>query len=117
MILLKMMTKHVLLSIFYNISNGLAPSYLSDHIPKRSLIGMSLRNRSDSPPLTRTNKYENSFFPYTIKAWKELDEKVKSKPSIQSFNKSLFDFKRPLGHTPFGICEKFGIRLLTKIRV
>ena len=105
------------LSMFYKISNGLAPSYLSDHIPKRNVISMSLRNRSDIPPLTRMNRYENSFFPYTIKAWKELDEEVKSKPSIQSFNKSLFDFERPLGHPLFGICDKFEVRLLTKIRV
>ena len=82
-----------------------------------NVISMSLRNRSDIPPLTKKNRYENSFFPYTIKAWKELDEEVKSKPSIQSFNKSLFDFKRLHGHPLFGICDKFGIRLLTKIRV
>ena len=91
--------------------------HLTDHIPKRNVISMSLRNRSDIPPLTRTNRHENSFFPYTIKAWKELDEDVKSKPSIQSFNKSLFDSKRPLGHPLFGICDIFGIRLLTKLRV
>ena len=76
-----------------------------------------MRNRSDIPPLTRTNRYENSFFPHTIKAWKELDKEVKLKPSIHSFNKSLFDFKRPLGSPFFGICDQFGIRLLTKIRV
>ena len=46
-----------------------------------------------------------------------MDEEVKSKPSIQSFNKSLFDFKRSLGYPLFGICNKFGIRLFTKIRV
>ena len=82
-----------------------------------NVINISLRNRSDIPPLTRTNRYENSLFPYTIKAWKELDEEVKWKPSIQSFNKSLFDFKRPLGYPLFGTCDKFGIRLLTKIIV
>ena len=49
------------LSMFYKISNSLAPSYLSDHIPERNVISMSLRNRSDIPPLTRMNRYKNSF--------------------------------------------------------
>ena len=60
------------LTLFYKISNGLAPSYLSDHIPKRNVINMELRNRSENVPLTRTDRYENSFFPYTMKAWKNL---------------------------------------------
>ena len=38
------------LTVFYKISKGLAPSYLSDdHIPKRNEISMVLRNRCDSP--------------------------------------------------------------------
>ena len=51
------------LSIFYKISNGFAPSYLSDHILKRNVISMSLRSRSDNPPLTRTERYEKQFRP------------------------------------------------------
>ena len=105
------------LSIFYKISNGFAPSYLSDHIPKRNVISMFLRNRPDNPPLTRTERYENSFFPFTIKAWKELDEEAKSKTSVQSFKKYLKQFKRPNGHFIFGVCDQFGIKLLAKIRV
>ena len=105
------------LTIFYKISNGLAPSYLSDHIPKRNEIRMVLRNRTDNIPLTRTQRYENSFFPYTIKSWKNLDEEEKSKPSVESFKKYLNNFIRPLGHPLFGISDKIGIKLLTKIRV
>ncbi len=105
------------LSLFYKISHGIAPSYLSDHIPKRNEISMYLRNRPNNPPLTRTDRYGNSFFPYSINAWNDLDEEVKSKPSIQSFKAFLYGFKRPTGHPLFGICDKFGIRLLTKIRI
>ena len=106
------------LTVFYKISKGLAPSYLSDHIPKRNEISMVLRNRCDYVPLSRTDRYENSFFPYTIKAWKNLDEEAKSKPSVQSFktyiNKSYI---RSPGHPLFGISDKQGINLLIKIRV
>ena len=105
------------LTIFYKINNGLAPLYLSDHIPKRNEITLNLRNRTDNTPLIRTERYENSFFPYTIKEWKDLNEEAKCKPSVPSFKKYLNDFIRPPGHSIFGICDKFGVNLLTKIRV
>ena len=78
---------------------------------------MSLRSRPDNPPLTRTERYENSFFPFTIKAWKELDEEAKTKTSVQSFKEYLQQFKQPNGHPLFGVCDKVGIKLLAKIRV
>ena len=75
------------LTIFYKINSGLVPSYLSDHIPKPNEININLRNRNDNKPL------------------------------VQSFIKHLNDFIRPPGHSLFGIRDKFGIKLLTKIRV
>ena len=94
------------LTTFYKIINGL-PSYLTHHIPNHDDISVTLRNRDDKTPLIKTLRYENSFFPYTIKTWKNLDEEVKSSPSIQSFKKHLNNFKRPLGQSLFGICDKF----------
>ena len=58
-----------------------------------------------------------AFFPYTIKAWKNLDEETKTKPSVESFKKQLNKFIRPPGHSLFGLSDKIGIKLLTKIRV
>ena len=43
------------------------------------IVGHALRNRDDKTP----------FFPYTIKAWRNLNEEVKSSPSVQSFRKHL----------------------------
>ena len=42
---------------------------------------------------------------------------MKSKPSVQSFKKYLNDFTRPPGHSLYGIYDKYGTKLLTKIRV
>ena len=105
------------LVIFYKIHNDLTPSYLAEHIPKRNELDISLRNRIVNTPLTRTERYKNSFVPYTIKAWENLENKAKSKPSVQSFKKCLNDFISLPGHTFFGIYDKYGIKLLTKIRV
>ena len=105
------------MTIFYKINNGLAPTYLSEHIPQRNDIAFKLRNRVDSTPFIRTDRYDNSFYPYTIKAWKNLEKEAKLKPSVQSFKKHLNDFIRPPGHSLYGVSDKYGIKLLTKIRV
>ena len=105
------------LVIFYKIHNDLTPSYLAEHIPKRNELDISLRNRIVNTPLTRTERYKNSFVPYTIKAWENLENKAKSKPSVQSFKKCVNDFISLHGHTFLGIYDKYGIKLLTKIRV
>ena len=79
---------------------------------------MSLRNRNNNAfPAIRTERNANSFFPSTIKEWINLSEEAKSKPSVHSFKKYLNNFKRPAGNSIFGIRDKFGIKLLTKIRV
>ena len=105
------------LVIFYKIHNDLTPSYLSEHIPKRNELDISFRNRNVNTPLTRSERYENSFVLYTIKAWKNLENKAKSNPSVQSFKKYPNEFIRFPGHSLFGICDKYGTKLLTKIRV
>ena len=105
------------MTIFYKINNGLAPTYLSEHIPQRNDITFKLRNTVDSTPFIRTDRYDNSFYPYSIKAWKNLENEAKLKHSVQSFKKHLNDFIQPPGHSLYGVSDKYGIKLLTKIRV
>ena len=69
------------LSTFYKIKNGLAPSYLYDHIPDHCEINISFRGRKTRVPFSRTARYANSFFPYCITNWNNLDISVKSLPS------------------------------------
>ena len=78
---------------------------------------MTLRNRDIAFSPIRTERYTNSFLPSTNKQWKNLSDEAKSKPSIQRFKTYLGAFKRPVGNSVFGIRDKFGIKLLTKIRV
>ena len=56
------------LVIFYKIHNDLTPSYLSELIPIRNELDICLRNRNVNTPLTRTEKYENSFVPLYYKS-------------------------------------------------
>ena len=81
-------------------------------------MNINLRRRhSIIAPPSRTERYTNSFFPYCISHWNELDDSVKNLPSISSFNEHLIKFIRPPRRTFYGICDRFGIRLLTKNRV
>jgi len=105
------------MSTFYKIKKGIAPAYLSDHLPADNIIDISLRDRKSRAPFCRTERYENSFFPYCIKNWNTLDDSVKSLPSLLSFKNHLNNFIRPKSNSTFDIRDKFGIKLLTKIRV
>ena len=78
---------------------------------------MSFRNRNTRAPFSRSERYDNSFFPYCITNWNNLDDSVKSLPSISSFKNHLNNFFRPKGYSCFGIHDTFGVKLLTKIRV
>ena len=104
------------LTILYKINSGHVPLYLPGHFPKRNETSLNHRNRTDNTPLIRTERYENSFFPYTIKEWKKLNEESILKHSVPSFKKHLNEFIRPPGHSLFGIRDEFGINLLTKIK-
>ena len=65
--------------------------------------------------LLDTGRYGNSFSPYTIKAWKNLDEDAKSKPYTESFKKYINNFIRPPENLLFVIGDRYGI--LPQIRV
>ena len=76
-------------------------------IPKGNDISMVLRNRNDIIPLIWTERYENSFFPYTIKAWKNLEDDAKSKPTVKSFKKYINNnYIRSPGNPIFGIRDQ-----------
>ena len=49
------------LTTFYKIKNGLAPSYLSEHIPEHNETDISFRHRNARAPFSRTERYANSF--------------------------------------------------------
>jgi hypothetical protein len=80
------------LSLFYKISNGLAPQYLLDRQPQpvANRTAYPLRNRLNlDTPITRINCLSYSFFPATTRLWNDLDQALKNKPSVQSFKMGL----------------------------
>ena len=60
---------------------------------------------------------QNSFFPYCLKQWDELDDKIQNSPSVFSLKKSLLQFIRPSPCSIFGVHNPSGVTLLTRLRV
>jgi len=83
---------------FYNIINGHAPQYLSDHLPPQGQAQVNLR-RSQFIFWRLVKRYRNSFFPYCISQWNSLDSRIRSLLSISSFKRPLLEFLRPK-HSP-----------------
>ncbi len=80
------------LALFHKIIHKDTPAYLYDHIPPTvgTRAGRPLRNNSNFT-LIKTYKdyFDNSFFPETVRLWNNLDEKLKSVASYESFIKLL----------------------------
>ena len=83
--------KHRLI-LFYKIINGLTPAYLYELIPENVFNRNSYNVRSKhniSQVRTRSNTYNNSFIPATIRQWNLLPSSVRNSDDIESFKRNL----------------------------
>ena len=102
------------MTTYYKIVNGHTPAYLFDHIPNEA--PRVLRKYTPKAPITKTQRYANSFFPYCINQWETLDGDIKHSTSIQKFKDKINKHIRP----DSSFCcnrNKYGMKLLTQIRV
>ena len=102
------------MSMYYKIVNGHTPAYLFEHVPSEA--PRTLRKYVPKAPITKTQRYANSFFPYCIKQWENLDSEIKFSTSVQTFKTKINECIRP---EPKFCCnrDKHGMRRLTQIRV
>ena len=105
------------MTLFYKILNRITPPYLLDHIPEHRVQNAFLRKKLIRPPSSRTDRYDNSFFPFCINNWNNLDDTIKLLPTVSQFKSNLNNFVRPKGNNFYTIRDSFGTKLLTKIRV
>ena len=102
------------LTLYYKIVNGETPAYLFDHVPNEA--PRALRKFIPKAPITKTQRYANSFFPYCINHWETLDCDIKYSTSVQKFKDGINGQIRPES----SFCcnrNKHGMKLLTQIRV
>ena len=108
------------LFFFHKIIQGLLPSYLQTYhkpVSKGAYITRSTtQNKIEQIP-ARSKIFENSFFPYCIKEWNKLNDKIRNIKSINKFKVTILNFIRPKGNSVFDIHDTNGIKLLTRLRL
>jgi hypothetical protein len=82
------------LCLMYKIVNGNAPEYLKDLIPARDLPGgrqnlRSCTNEEIKIPFARTESFNRSFLPFTLRLWNDLDLETRQILTLDSFKQAL----------------------------
>ena len=93
--------------LFFKIRNNETPDYLKAHIKE-------LPNENNM-----TNRYKKSFFVFCQRNWEHLDDKIKQSTSIIEFKRTYLQKTgiRPLKKDLYNVSDKYGLCLLTKLRV
>ena len=91
------------LTLYYKILNDYTPPYLKSHI--KPFVG------------NMTNRLRNSFFPFCASKWESINADMKNSGSVPEFKSKYKKEYAPQKRGYFSINDKYGIRLLTKLRV
>ena len=103
---------------FYKINNNLTPPYLKPAIPPPRGPMYGNRRENVTREITcRTVRFENSFYPDSVKSWNNIGNELRSSTTIQKFKSNLISFIRPNKKTFYGIHDPLGIKLLFRLRV
>ena len=105
------------MTLYYKILNGLTPSYLFEHIPDNTPNVTLRKFTQKTDRYDTTDRYDNSFFPFCIDNWNNLDSCIRLSSSLSNFKTNINNFIRPKSTSFYSIRDKEGIKLLTKIRV
>ena len=64
-----------------------------------------------------TDYFGNSFFPYSVNQWNNLDPVIRNTVKISMFKKSLLKFIRPSQDYVYNVNDYVGLKLLTRLRL
>ena len=106
------------LTLFYKIIDHLTPLYTRDPIPPLYRSQYSLRRQGAVGRLvTRTVKFNSSFYPNCIQGWNTLYPEIRLAPSVAVFKTKLLSMVRPPAKSVFGIHDPLGLSYLSQLRV
>ena len=89
--------------LFYKIMNNETPDYLRNHLAVL--------------PERRTQRYDKSFFPFCQLNWDSLSDELKNATSVSVFKAIYLKNIRPQKQNTFDVRDKYGLSLLTRLRV
>ena len=105
------------ISSFHKIVNGLLLSYLQQYLNHFNDGEYETRSACQNKMKTlsgRTKAFNSSFYPYSIKEWCALSEKIRNILSVNKFKEIILSFIRPKENSVFAIHDTKGIKLLTR---
>ena len=93
--------------------NDKIPIYLKERIPNIQFYHNTERNK------LRVNNdyYGNTFFPFGVDQWNNLNHGIRTSESITVFKKYLLQFIRPSGSQVNNIHDSNGLKYLTRLRL
>ena len=98
-------------------NNG-TPKYTVRYLPTFKQNPYDLRRPSTfAEERTNTNRYSNSFYPYCIKDSNNLNPTIWNIPDISQFKKAQQQLIRPKKRHLFGLNDRIGVNLLTRLRL
>ena len=86
--------------LFHKVIQGLLSSYLQtyhDAASEGAYLTRSITENKIKAIPARAKVFENSFFPYCIKEWSELNDKIRNIESINKFKVTIHNFIRTEG--------------------
>ena len=85
------------LCLLHKMKNGSAPQYLSNLVPVQTQDRYALRNAENIPlPIARSQLYNSSVLPATIRDWNALPLEYRNANSVQVFKHRLLTHKSKL---------------------
>ena len=103
--------------MLYKIVNNLTPDYLRHPIPSLQ-NGYVLRftNKIHTLPW-RNARFQNSFYPDSIKSWNNLGPTLTCGKSLSIFKRSILQLIKPVKKDTFNIHDRTGISWIFQLRV
>ena len=102
---------------FWKIVKGISPTYLQNYLPVIQHSRNPTRQNLFSAIPSKTDYFGNSFFPYSVNQWNNLDPAIRSIDKISMFKKSLLKFIRPSQAYVYNVNDYVGLKLLTRLRL
>ena len=105
------------LCAFWKIVKGLSPKYLKNILPPIQPSRNPTRQNLFITFTRKTDYFANSFFPFSVNQWNNLDPVIKDLKTISSFKNALLKFIRPHPAQVYYVNDFVGLKLLTRLRL
>ena len=101
---------------FWKIVKGISPTYLQNYLLVIQHSRNPTRKNLFSVIPSKTDYFGNSFFPYSVNKWNNLDPVIRNTLKISIFKKSLLKL-RPSQAYVYNVNDYVGLKLLARLRL